>query len=136
MIEERWCDKLAGRVQIHMARYTPDEEVGRMWLVLDKQQIFSAGDNPSPSRSDWFVQDGCVYFNASCGRGKQEARLPPSLSLPIEEALTSPSVFIRALALFDKRVGKRRLQLMGAGMHHEPLLVQHFYALRCQAEQL
>ncbi len=75
MIEDRWCNKLAGRVQIYMARYTPDEEVGRMWLVLDKQQIFSAGDNPSPSRPDWFVEGGCVYFNASWGRSQLEVRL-------------------------------------------------------------
>jgi len=52
--------------------------------------------------------------------------LKPFLNLPIEEAL----------ALFDKRVGERRLQLMATQIHNEPLLVQHFYALRCQAEQL
>ena len=136
MLEARLCDKLAGRVQIHMARYKSDEESGRMWLVLDKRQIFCAGDDLSPSRPEWFLDGGCAYFNAWWGRSQLEAHLLPSLSLSIEEALASPHEFTRALALLDKRVGKRRLQLMAATMQSEPLLFQHFYALRCQAEEL
>jgi len=65
-----------------------------------------------------------------------EKQLLPFLSLPIEEALDSVQELIKALAMFDKRVGKRRLQLLAHSMLDEPLLVQHFFALRCEAENL
>ena len=136
MLESHFCAALAGRVQIHTARYTNDEEVGRTWIVFDKQQIFSVGDNPSPSRPTWYLEQGCVFFNSSWGRSHLEMFLLPYLDLSIEEALNSPSEFTKALAMFDKRVGKRRLRVLAEQVENEPLVVRHFYAIRCQAEQL
>lgn len=136
MLESRFCEKFSDRVQIHMARYTDDEEVGRMWLVLDKQQVFSVGDIASPSHPIWYLEKGCVYFNTAWGRSRLERLLLPYLSLSIEEALASPQELTKALAMFDKRVGKRRLQELVREIESEPLLVKHFYKIRCQAEEL
>ena len=136
MLESRFCAALSGRVQIHMARYTNDEEVGRMWLVLGKQQILSAGDYSSPSHAVWYLEKGCVYFNSPWGRSHLEMFLLPYLNLSIEEALNSSDELTKALAMFDKRLGKRRLQVLADQMENEPLIVRHFYALRCQAEAL
>ncbi len=136
MLESRFCEAFTGRVQIHTARYTNDQEVGRMWLVLDKQQIFSVGDQPKGSRPTWYLEKGCVYFNSWWGRSHLEGFLLPYLNLSIEEALASPHDLIKALAMFDKRVGKRRLQALAAEMETETLPVKHFYALRCEAEKL
>ena len=136
MLESRFCEKFSDRVQIHMARYTDDEEVGRIWFVLDKQQIFSAGDMASPSHPKWYLEDGCVYYNSPWGRSYLERFLLSYLSLSIEEALASPEELTKALAMFDKRVGKRRLQELAREIEGEPLLVKHFYKIRCQAEEL
>ena len=55
------------------------------------------------------------------------------LSLPIEEALASPSPLIRGLAVADGRVGKRRLRKLGEPPDAHPF-VQEMYAARCAAE--
>lgn len=136
MLESRFCCAFVGHVHIYMARYTNDEEEGRMWIVLDKQQVFSAGDCLSPSHPTWYCKNGCVYFNASWGRSELEMFLLPYLSLSIEEALVSSQEIIRALAMFDKRLGKRRLKVLADQMENEALLVKHFYEIRCHAEKL
>jgi hypothetical protein len=55
------------------------------------------------------------------------------LSLPIDDALTSPSPLVRALAVIDRRVGKRRLRTLQVGPL-EHALVRQLYLLRCEAE--
>jgi len=134
MIESHFCAALAGRVQIHTARYGSDEEVGRIWIVLDKKQIFSAADNSSPNRPVWYSEDGCVYWNVSDGRYSCESHSKSYLNYSIEEALASTDELTRALVMFDKRVGKRRLHSLMDEMTSAPLLVRHFYAIRCHAE--
>jgi hypothetical protein len=133
MFESHFCAALADRVQIHTARYMSDEEVGRIWIVLDKKQIFSAADNASPNRPFWYSKDGCVYWNEYNSRYSCESRLEDYLNYSIEEALASTDELIRAFAMFDKRVGKRRLHSFIEEMKNAPMLVQHFYAIRCQA---
>jgi hypothetical protein len=75
-------------------------------------------------------------FQSSWGRSYLERFLFQYLDLSVEEALASSSEFTKALAMFDKRIGKRRLQVLAEQMENEPLVVKHFYALRCQAEGL
>jgi len=55
------------------------------------------------------------------------------LSLPIEEALVSPSPLVRGLAVVDRRVGKRRLRKLAEQRDEHPF-VQQLYAARCAAE--
>ncbi len=52
-------------------------------------------------------------------------------NLSIDEALSSEDPVTRAFALFDRRVGKRRLLKM-ATFHHP--LEQQFYSIRCKSE--
>jgi hypothetical protein len=55
------------------------------------------------------------------------------LNLPIESALSSPNVLIRALALIDRRLGRRRFEALSlAPGEHD--LVRLFYSLRTDAE--
>ena len=56
-----------------------------------------------------------------------------SLLLSIDEALKSDNIFIRAFAMLDSRLGKRRLRTMHLS-DDEHLLVRQFYDLRCEAE--
>lgn len=54
-------------------------------------------------------------------------------NLSIDEALLSEDPFTRSFALFDRRVGKRRLLKMETFQHS---LEQQFYAIRCEAEKI
>lgn len=55
-------------------------------------------------------------------------------SLSIEQALTSDNVIIRAFAMFDRRLGKRRLQkLQLIALDTHPLIIE-CYKIRCEVE--
>ena len=135
-MESRLAGSLEGRVQIHVTRYRRggDDEIGRMWMTLGKQQIFSSGDALSETKEQWYLKDDCVYFNRMNDNHLSEEALLTSLDASIEDILTSSHPLVRALAMFDKRVGKRRLQALSTTIENEPLIVRHFYALRCHAE--
>lgn len=66
-------------------------------------------------------------------RAEFDDALWQSLSLSIDDALRSGDVVIRAFAMLDSRLGKRRLRTMHLS-DDEHLLVRHFYDLRCEAE--
>jgi hypothetical protein len=55
------------------------------------------------------------------------------LQLPIEDAMVSDNPIIRAVAMFDRRLGKRRLCQIDLSSTEHPL-VRQFYELRCEAE--
>jgi hypothetical protein len=54
------------------------------------------------------------------------------LAMPVDEALTSVNPFIRALAIIDRRVGRRRLEGLEIG-ERDHSLVREFYRLRTEA---
>jgi hypothetical protein len=54
------------------------------------------------------------------------------LALPVDEALTSVNPFIRALAIIDRRVGRRRLEALEI-REEDHSLVREFYRLRMEA---
>lgn len=56
-------------------------------------------------------------------------------SLSIEQALNSENVMIRAYAMLDRRVGKRRLKELTLNEATHPLIVD-FYYIRCEVEGL
>ena len=55
------------------------------------------------------------------------------LSLPVDVALASESPLLRALAVLDARVGKRRLRALAATPDEHPLVAALLH-LRCDAE--
>lgn len=55
------------------------------------------------------------------------------LSMPLEDALVAPSPLVRALAMIDRRFGKRRLRALQFAKNELPL-VRALHALRCEAE--
>ncbi|MDQ3813303.1 MAG: hypothetical protein M3347_05065 [Armatimonadota bacterium] len=164
-VEDRFCEALRKRVQIHRTLYRGshnccqlDAGAGRFWILLDHEQIFSASDKEfwnkvqplmedllrahGSSRSGdagWYaaqehakdiVHAQGIYSHYDC----QDA-LQASLNLSIEDALESPHKLIKALAMIDKRLGKRRLQALSIS-EAEHWLVKRFYELRCATEDL
>ncbi|KGX92309.1 non-ribosomal peptide synthetase module [Pontibacillus halophilus JSM 076056 = DSM 19796] len=54
-------------------------------------------------------------------------------SLSIEDAMNSENVIIVGLAMFDRRLGKRRLRMMETNDRSHPF-VEHCYKIRCRIE--
>lgn len=55
---------------------------------------------------------------------------------PIEVSLKSNDMLIKILCILDRRVGKRTLRKMKESISEENTLVQDFYKLRCDAENI
>lgn len=146
MVESRGCDSLRPRFQIHLTRYgnRSHPAASRLWILLDREPIFSTCDHKGESKpgdeSRWTLEAGqahsCLYWRSFYGTDDCEVALHDYLNYSIEEALLSPHPLPRALAMFDARLGKRRLaspQVLAALAGDAPL-PRHFYALRCRVE--
>ena len=151
-MEERVTPQLRGRVELHSTRYrrSADQE-GRAWITVDGREVFSmatvthlvplweraaavAAANPDLSREA--ANSRAVAEFAAEGRFTQTTfyrSLDEYLNLSIERALNSPNVLIRALALIDRRLGRRRFEALSlaAGEHD---LVRLFCGLRAAAD--
>ena len=160
-LRERVAPALRGRVGLHQARYRyTREEVGRVWLTVDGREIVQFDTSSYVRRRDELAGElraanGLRPYGDPGGRreyldadeaavdilrraGEYDdygalADLEAYLSLPIDEALGSPSPLVRALAVIDRRVGKRRLRAM-APMDAEHPLARELYQLRCEAD--
>ncbi|MDE6925188.1 MAG: hypothetical protein K2P59_08015, partial [Acetatifactor sp.] len=54
----------------------------------------------------------------------------------IETSLKSDDLIVRIFAVLDRRIGKRRLELMKETIVNEPASFQEFYVIRAKAEGL
>jgi hypothetical protein len=160
-LKERVAPSLGDRLAVHQARYRRTlEEVGRIWITLDGRELIAFDTNSYVARRAQIAHDmrsGTGPFALSAASNLAEYRaadqaaidflrrageyddysalhdLEAFLSLPIEEALVSPSPLVRGLAVVDRRVGKRRLLRLGE-QHDEHPFVREMYAARCAAE--
>jgi hypothetical protein len=149
-VEARFAPALQGRVQVWAAVYRkPATTDGRGWITLDGEQIHSMADTPSDAarqaladaidvaeaaepgspESDWTRQGG-LFFTY----GDFLDALECCLSSGIDDLLDSQWPLNRALAMLDRRLGKRRF-LRLARMEREHPLVQRLYRIRAEAER-
>ena len=146
-VEAHFADSVRTHAALHITRYGPgvSSTMTRGWLTWDGAEVLSfstiawlqaectAVANPLAADSrdtilDQLQQDGIF------SRFDLTDALAAYLNLPIEAAVSSPDPIIRALAMFDRRVGKRRLQQFVIDKMTHPF-VKRLYDLRCQAEQ-
>jgi hypothetical protein len=107
---------LKKRVGLYQARYRYTlEEVGRIWLTIDGREVI-AFDTSSQYDDYQALADLKAY-----------------LRLSIDDALKSDTPLVRALAVIDRRAGKRRLRSLEVGPLEHPL-VRELFRLRCEAE--
>lgn len=138
------------------------EGLGRAWITLDGQelcnfseieaaieynglayqlrQISGATDSKDPSQEyDFYLSyeqaEQILVQKGVFSQGHFCRALRKYLSLSISEILQSEDPVIRALGIFDRRAGKRRLKEMefpGDSFS----LAKRFYRIRCEAENL
>jgi hypothetical protein len=155
-LEARFAPALQGRVRLHQARYRhANEEVGRVWVAVDGEELaaFATGARwrhvreaadrlmderearGGPAAYEQAVADAAAAARQAGVHGDDDAlnELETYLSLPIDDALASDSPLLRALAVLDARVGKRRLRELATAPANHPL-VATLLRLRCDAE--
>lgn len=141
--EQRMADTLHGRIELHAARYTHAHDGdGRGWITVDKREIVNFYD--FRSADEWSrLQQQHPYSEARrqlLAQGQHSRMffyqsLEAWLSMSVTDALTSDDVVVRAMAMTDRRLGKRRLRAMQFAENDHPLVCT-FHALRCDVENI
>lgn len=145
MIESRMADSLGRRVELHATTYTKaDDAEGRGWITIDKVEVANFCDytqrvrlydalGQGYSAAEYNEMQDRLWSDGILSRRDYYASLNELLSMSVEAALRSDNILIRALAMTDRRLGKRRLQKLQIDGGDHPL-VHMLYALRCEVE--
>jgi hypothetical protein len=144
-IEGLMADKLQKRVRFYVTRYGPGVSYiqDRAWVTFDNKEIMSGStigwirENYNlTGKLRWDTDEQTEKELTEKGyffRQTFVAALVEYLEMPIDKAIQSSNVIIRSVAMFDRRLGKRRLQSMQFSEDENPL-VKSFYAIRCEVE--
>lgn len=162
LVEDRMADSLQHRVQVYSTWYRclGHDRLGRVWITVDKREVASMSDLPyyidyrdlaeqirmTVGATDYrdpaqqrelsaasSKAETILHHQGRYSRPQAHAMLKMYMSQTIDDALHSDEMLIRALAMLDNRVGKRRLRTLQLADDEHPL-VRQFYELRCEAE--
>jgi hypothetical protein len=154
------CPELRDVIDFHVTRYREAHSwISESWITVNGQKIFGCGSRTyfiesqreldrimreSPTSPRWpqsgYEDTGQALVAALEAREIHEPQamgdvMRAYLEMPIDEALESSDPFIKALALVDRRVGKRTIASLeiAASAH---TLVKAFYELRLAAAHI
>lgn len=148
---ENLAPSLRGKLDVHAARYRKvHDEPGRVWFTFARRQILQLADSTFEYEYYGHVHD-MKQLGSSVYEAHDQAReittrkgnfarfdfaraLNEYLSLSIDDALESENVLHRALAMIDRRIGKRRLLTIAEAIELENPVVQVLLRVRCDAE--
>ena len=137
LVRERLAPAVAKRVDVHMASYGASS-LDRAWLALDGRDILTLPEYMTWQRVDPIDRGQFAPHDPQsvlCHDGRIATigdLLHRSLEMPFAALVTSPTVFLRGFARFDRRFGKRRLAAPLPADEH-PFVV-HCHAFRAAAE--
>ncbi len=137
-VEDLFAVSVSGRVRLRTTGYHKFHDgEGRYWITVDGREIVSMPhwiwawygweEAPPPDRTKEFAE-----YMAMAAKGGLGHSMRRYLALSIDEILTSEDVFVRALGMLDRRLGKRRLRALDLKNAHP--LVRLFHRFRCEAE--
>jgi hypothetical protein len=156
-VEALFAPSVAGRVELRMTgyRWNRDRE-GRAWITVDGAEVHNfctftqwrdaanladdlAALKSQPSLSDrheaYREATSILQERGVLSQGQFAQALADYCDLPLEQALESPVMLHRALAVLDRRLGKRRLKVLELRTD-EHVLVAKLLALRRESEGL
>ncbi|MCA4157886.1 SF0329 family protein [Priestia megaterium] len=155
------CESLYSRVDFQVINYRKaHDQLGRAVINVDKVEMLSMC-TITAEREEYYRErdiriqlDDFSYDNIFNNRSIQEqaqeqlktegiyaqydffSALEEYFNSPIEVSLKSNDMLIKILCILDRRVGKRTLRKMKEFISEENTLVQDFYKLRCDAENI
>ncbi len=155
------CEPLHSRVDFQVINYRKaHDQLGRAVITVDKVEMLSMC-TITAEREEYYRErdirvqlDDFSYDDVFNNRALQEqaheqlktegiygqydffSALEEYFNSPIEASLKSNNMIIKILCMLDRRVGKRTLRKMKESISEETPLVQEFYKLRCDAENI
>lgn len=155
------CESLHSRVDFQVINYRKaHDQLGRAVITVDKVEMVSMC-TITAEREEYFRERDIriqlddfnydhVFHNRAIQDQAQEqlllegiyaqydffSALKEYFNSPIEISLKSNDMLIKILCMLDRRVGKRTLRKMKETISVEKTLVQDFYKLRCDAENI
>jgi hypothetical protein len=149
-MESLLAESLRGRVAYYATRYhhAHDSE-GRGWITFDGKEVANFCTLSAWQRENELdgtranmgsPRDHRTLVTARWAEGfytlpEYQDTLREYLNMSIESALESGDPLTRALAILDRRLGKRRLRALGYLSKSHPL-VTRFYEFRCFVENV
>jgi len=138
-IESLFAPAVAGRVELRSTSYRHSHDgEGRVWITLDGEEIYDFcywRTQIAANRLEAGIRQAAEILRAQglySQYGAYQA-IREYLSMGIDEALESDHLIVRALAVLDRRLGKRRLaEFPLRPTDHE--LVKRLLAFRCGVE--
>lgn len=127
-VEGNFADGVRGRVGLWTTRYErAHDRFGRSWITVDGREVISMS-NFLPCGGS-FADGNAARFGSGVFAGYDlPAAMREFLTLPVDEAIASANPLVRALAVLDRRVGRRRLARFEPG--GESSLVARMLAVR------
>ena len=124
-IEDRFAPSLRKRVSIHITSYHEAGWLeGRGWLLVDKTEVPLASTLPYQA----------ARASGEHDRPSLHAVLVRYLDLSVAAALASQEPVHRALAMIDRRLGRRRFEALRPASGEHPT-VRRLYDLRAEVEE-
>lgn len=130
-IESGFTAELRGRVELHTTRYAKaHDRFGRSWITIDGREIINmcnylpVGERVADGNAERFAAG--VFAGYDLADAMREY-----LNLPIDTAIASQNPLVRALAVLDRRFGKRRIAKLN--LDSELPMVRDLAALRMKA---
>jgi len=158
-LEALLADSVKGHVHFYVTRYGPGDShtMNRGWITWDGKEVASFSnivhwqavmavadalrvthqDQPGNRFRDYTAaaETTVAESQAILSRDNFDDAIDRYLTLSIDEALNDADPIIRAIAMLDRRLGKRRLkEIVVDDQTH--FLVKQLYTRRCEAESL
>lgn len=141
-VEGRLAPSVAGRVRLFVTRYNnPEDAAGRWAIRIDGDEIAGLSEYTAKYRRGRLRLAGHTAGDVDALQASEGSHdveqfyrsLQDYLNMSIDEALGRDDPLIRALALLDARLGKRRLRVLW-GVKCRSRLEAACLNLRCAAE--
>ncbi len=158
-LEALLANSVKGHVQYHITRYGPGVSytMNRGWITWDGVELVNFSNIAHWQTTERFAEALRVEHEGEPGndyrsyhaqaeaivsenervmsRDSFDQAVDQYLTLSIEDTLNHGDPIVRAMAMFDRRLGKRRLKQITIDEQTHPL-VKQLYTYRCTAEAL
>lgn len=160
-LESFICDSLKSRVDFFVVNYKKAHDgLGRAYITVDKKEVLNMCTYTAESRQNAIYDDlrfpdknyrvddydtnrrisdkayELIKEEGIFGQYDFFDALEVYFSDSIDKSLNSDNMLIKILALLDKRTGKRTLEKLKDTIKNDAEIVNSFYKLRCEAENI
>ena len=155
ILKNNLCESLKDRIDFNIVKYRKSHDsLGRAAITLDKKEICSmativlekehfniVGFRLDDESFENYIErdlEGYKIVNENGYFSEYDfyEAINIYLNISIEDSIKSDNILVRSLAMFDKRLGNRRLKKIYEDIEKENDLVKKFYNIRVESENM